>query len=291
MIDFIINPLAGGKNGKKVKAAISIIENKLNALKTEYALHYTEYPKNATELTKTLIAGGATSIVVVGGDGTLHEVLNGFSEFDRVNLGLIPCGTGNDFAHAAKIPEDPEKALNIVLKNRPEYTDFMQMPTVRGMNIIGMGIDVDVLNRYEKSSRKTKLTYTLCLIKSLFKFDYSDFSVETSDGKKEHYRSIIACVANGYRYGGGISICPPANPFDKRLNFVAIKEIKKIKLIGAFLKLKKGKVLSLPQAVHYDVREIKITPKGHYTVQVDGQLYDEIPFEVKIVSDTLKMYR
>ncbi|MBQ9485972.1 MAG: diacylglycerol kinase family lipid kinase [Clostridia bacterium] len=291
MIDFIINPLAGGKNGKKIKAAVPKIEKILTEHGVQYALHYTDHPKNATELTQKIIADGATCIAVIGGDGTLHEVINGFSDFDRVALGVIPCGTGNDFAHAVGVPEDPEKAIRLILDGTPKFTDFMQMPTVRGLNIIGMGIDVDVLNRYEKAKRKTKLTYTLCLIKSLFKFDYIDFDAKADDGKTQNYRSIIACVANGYRYGGGIAICPPANPADKKLDFVAMKEMKKIKLIGAFAKLKKGKVLTLPQAVHFNMQNVKITPQGHYTVQVDGQLYDDIPFEVKIVSDTLRFYR
>lgn len=291
MLDFIINPLAGGKNGKKVKRAVIAVEKTLKNANVNYALHYTEYSKHATILAKNLIAGGATDIIVIGGDGTLHETLNGFSDFDKVVLGLIPCGTGNDFANAIGIPEEPEKALSVILNGKAQFTDFMQTPTVRGLNIIGMGIDVDVLRRYEKCKRKTKFAYTMCLIKSLFNFKYSDFDVQISDGQKEHYRSIIAAVANGHRYGGGINICPPAKPFDNQLDFVAMKEMKKSKLIGAFIKLKKGKVLTLPQAVHFNATEIKIIPKGDYTVQVDGQLYENIPFEVKIVSDTLKMYR
>ncbi len=291
MIDFIINPLAGGKNGKKIKRALPLIQKRLETDGTSYAFHYTEYSKHATEITKNLIESGATKIVVVGGDGTLHEVLNGFSDFDRVALGVIPCGTGNDFANAVKIPEDPLKALEIILQNNPQFTDFMQMPTVRGLNIIGMGLDVDVLRAYENCKKKTKLTYTTCLIKSLFKFGYSEFDV-IADGKTgEHYRSIIAAVANGHRYGGGIAICPPANPADNKLDFVAMKEIKGLKLIGAFLKLKKGKILTLPQAVHFNMQNIKIIPNGHYTVQVDGQLYEDIPFDVKIVSDTLRFFR
>lgn len=290
MLDFIINPLAGGKNGKKVKTAVSVVETTLKNKNIPYALHYTNYPKHATKITEDLIKNGATDIVVIGGDGSLHEVLNGFFDFDKVALGLIPCGTGNDFAAAVKIPEEPEKALDVILNGTPKYTDFMQMPTVRGLNIIGMGIDVDVLRRYEKAKKKTKLTYTLCLIKSLFNFKYSDFEVET-DGKNEHYRSIIACIANGHRYGGGIEICPPAKPDDKKLDFVAMKEMKRIKLIGAFMKLKKGKILTLPQAVHFNTEKIKIAQKGDYTVNVDGQLYENIPFSIDIVSDSLRMYR
>ena len=220
----------------------------------------------------------------------MHEVINGFTNFDKCALGLIPCGTGNDFASAINLPLDPIRALDLILTGEPKFTDFMQLPTVRGINVVGMGIDVDVLNRYEKLKKKTKLGYTKCLIKTLFNFDYVDFSVEI-DGKTADYRSFIACIANGNVFGGGIPICPPADPTDKTLNFLAVREIKKLKIISAFLKLKAGKVLSLKQAEHATATEIKINAKSPYTVNVDGELYHDIPFEVKVVADTLKMYR
>ena len=67
--------------------------------------------------------------------------------------------------------------------------------------------------------------------------------------------------------------------------------MKKIKIIGAFLKLKKGKILSLKQAEHYTCENVKIQTEVPCTVNVDGELYDDIPFEVNIVKNTLKMYR
>ena len=72
MLDFIINPLAGGKKGKKIKRATAIIADKLGAAGIKYAFHYTEYPKHATVLATNLIQNGATDIIVVGGDGSLH---------------------------------------------------------------------------------------------------------------------------------------------------------------------------------------------------------------------------
>ena len=290
MLNFIVNPCAGGANGKKIKRALRAVEETLKKLKTDYVITFTHKPKHAIEITDSLIKNGATDIVVMGGDGTIHEVLNGFSSFDKVNLGIIPCGTGNDFANALKLPLEPVKALEKILNGTPKYVDFMQMPTVRGLNIIGMGVDVEVLKKYEAARKKTKFQYTKCLIKTLFKFDYTDFDVELNGGKKTHYRSFIACFANGYRYGGGIEICPAASPVDKTLNFVAIGELKGLKMIKAFIKLKKGKVLSLPETAHETFDSAVLTRDGHYTVQVDGQLYEDIPVEVKIVSDTLKVY-
>ena len=289
MLDLIVNPSAG-KDGKKVKKILPLVEKRLLERGIEYVIHATKMPKQATTLTQTLIASGATDIVVVGGDGTLHEVINGFSDFERVNLGISPCGTGNDFISSINLPLDPIKAIDLIIDGKAKYTDFMQMPTVRGLNIIGMGIDVDVLKRYSALKKKSKFKYTWCLIKTLFKFNYIDFGVEIK-GERISYRSFIACIANGYRYGGGIPICPVANSTDNKLDFVAVNELPKLKLIGAFLKLKKGKLLTLPQATHFNMEEIKVIPNGDYTVNVDGELYENIPFEVKIVSNTLKIYR
>ncbi len=290
MLDFIINPIAGGKHGKKTRKTVALIESILKEKKVEYCLHITNYKRHALNLTETLIKRGATDIVVVGGDGTLHEVINGFSNFENVNLGLIPCGTGNDFANALNIPLKPEKALEIILTNQPKYVDFMQMPTVRGINIIGTGIDVDVLKRYESLKKKNKFNYTTCLIKTLFNFDYTNFTANL-DGKSNEYRSFIACIANGRAYGGGIPICPIANPTDNKLDFVAVSSMSKIKIIGAFLKLKRGKILTMKQAQHFTCEDIKIQTEQPCTVNVDGELYDNIPFDVKIISNTLKMYR
>ena len=164
------------------------------------------------------------------------------------------------------------------------------MPGVRGINIIGTGIDVDVLQRYEKLKRKTNFGYTKCLIQTLFNFEYSEFTAEFN-GVKNDYRSFIACVANGKRYGGGLRICPGAAIDDGELNFVVIDKLKRSKIIGAFLKLKQGKIMSVNGAHMTLTDRIRITPAKASIVQVDGELYENIPFEVQVVHDTLKMYR
>lgn len=292
MLNLLVNPIAGGKHGKRMLKNLAAIENRLTEKNVPYKIFATERSGDATRLTKEIIKSGADNVIVVGGDGTLHETINGFSDFDKVALGVIPCGTGNDFAAALGIPEDPVKAVDIILEETPKFTDFMQMPTVRGLNIIGTGIDVDVLKYYAAAKKKTKLTYTKCLIKALAKFKYINFDACADDGENKNYKSFIACVANGHRYGGGIPVCPVADPTDKKLDFVAVKSVNKIKLIFAFLKLKAGKILSLKEATHFTMTNVNIVPEEkHYTVNVDGELYEDIPFKVDIVSDKLRVYR
>lgn len=289
-LDIIVNPTAGGKHGRRIKKALMAIEKRLNQRQVEYKIHYTKEKNHGIELTKQVIEQGATDVVMVGGDGTLHEVINGFCNFEKVNLGIIPCGTGNDFATVLGLPKNPVKALDLILDGQAKYTDYMQMPTVRGLNIICMGIDVSVLQKYQALKHKNKLGYTKCLIQTLMDFEYSDF-VANIDGEDVAYRSFIACVANGNQYGGGIPIAPPADPTDNHLDFVAVKEIKKSKIPVSFLKLKAGKILTLPQGVHKPCSHVKVTPSKPSYVNVDGELYFDIPLEVNIVSNKLKIYR
>jgi len=290
MLDLIVNPLAGGKNGKRMAKNLARIEKRLKERKVEYAIHFTEKPKHAVELTKTLIDNGATVIVCVGGDGTLHEVVNGFHSFDKCALGIIPCGTGNDFAEALKLEKDIDKAVDLILDGEAKYTDFIQLPTVRSINIVGMGIDVEVLKKYNALKHKNKFGYTKCLLKTLFTYDYVKFTAET-DGEKTEFKAFMACVANGSSYGGGIRICPVADASDKNLDFVAVDKLSKPKILGALLKLKGGKILSLPQATHKKITKIKIEAEKPYVVQADGELYSDIPFEAEIISDKLRIYR
>ncbi len=290
MLDLIVNPTAGGKHGEKILKALAQVEARLKERAINYRVHNAQFNGQTTELTKTLIEDGATDIVIMGGDGTLHAAINGFHDFERVNMGIIPCGTGNDFAYALKIPKDPVKAIDLIIDGQPKYTDFMQMPTVRGLNVIGMGIDVEVLKRYEKLKKKTKWGYTKCLIKTLFKFKAFDFSTKMN-GKLGDYNSFIAAVANGCVFGGGIPVCPIADAGDGKLDFVAVSGMNKLSLIRAFIKLKAGKILSLKQSEHITTDSVKVSTKLPYTVNVDGELYDNILFEVKIVSNTLKVYR
>ncbi len=290
MLDLIINPIAGGNLGKKMLKNVTLIENRLRERGAEFTFHYSSQKGDATKITADLIRSGATDIIAVGGDGTLHEVINGFSDFDRVTLGIIPCGTGNDFASALHLPLDVEKAVDVILDNSPKFTDFMQMPTVRGLNVIGMGIDVDVLKRYQKLKKKTKFGYTSSLVKTLFVFKCIEFNAQFNDENKK-YNSFIAGVANGNVFGGGIPICPTASPCDGKLDFIAVDAMNKLKIINAFIKLKKSKILTLKQTHHHTTQEIEIKVDCPYTVNVDGELYDNIPFKVKVISNTLRVYR
>ena len=275
----ITNPVAGKNKGLKTLEAVRrVFEN----AKVAFSTHTSTGEKDATNIVRKLTEAGETEIIALGGDGTLHEVLNGIADPTKCNLGLIPSGTGNDFAEHAGIPLDAEKAAELILQSEPKETDFIEVDGVRCMNVAGIGMDVDVLERCNRGKRKGKLKYLLSLLQSLFAFKGYEVEV-TSEGVEEKRNVLIASVCNGTQFGGGIRICPVADSTDKKLDVVVVDCIGgKMKIVQAFLQLMKGKVLELPETLHFLCDSVVFKPLVPCTVQLDGELYKELNFSVKI---------
>ena len=289
MYNIIVNPRSG--EGKKKKLHRRAIE-RFRARGQEICVHETERAGQATLLAHDLCEEGRGDVVVIGGDGTLHEVVNGFSNFENVALGLIPAGTGNDFAAAARIPLRPEDAADLIIDSAPKPTEFMQFPKgVRGINAAGAGIDVEILQRCRASKiLRGKFQYIISLIISLCKF--KNYKLRASVNGSEHdFNALIACIGNGYRFGGGVPMCPEAKLGDGLLDLVVVDDVKKISVPAAFVKLMKGKILQEKFTFFERCEHVEITPEKPMLVQVDGELYEDLPFVADIVKDKLRMYR
>lgn len=325
MYHIIVNPSSGGKKAQRqLHTFVRILESR----GAEYIVHSTSRPGEARELAAALTRkadcgqakspeltaeaavsqadkpvcpvqgeGAASSlcgapepeIIVVGGDGTLHEVLNGLSDPSACRLGLIPAGTGNDFAAAAGIPLNAEEAAGLILDGGTKETDYLKIGDLRCMNVGGMGMDVDVLVRCKKGKIKGKIKYFLSLLQSLFAFKGYRVTIE-SEGRKEEHRALIAVACNGRQIGGGIRICPASVIDDGKIDVMAVDCLSKRQILRVFGYLMKGKVLEYPAAEHFRCERVKITPSQPCTVQMDGELYDGVDFDVSI-GRGLKMYR
>ncbi len=287
MIHFIINPKA---NRGKISKRVVVLEKLLHEKNIEYALHYTTARGVATELAREFSKEPESVVVAVGGDGTVNEVLNGINT-ENAKFGIIPSGTGNDFITCAKIPTDVEKALDLILNGEAKPTDFMVCDGVRGLNVIGTGIDVDILNRCRKSKiLRGKLQYLASLIISLIKFKFYKFFFE-KDGEKLEKEGLIVAVGNGSQFGGGIRICPKAIIDDGELDFVVAGKLKKRKIPGAFIKLMKGRILELDFTSFERKERVQIDFDKPVTIQIDGELYDGIKFDVSVVKHGVKIFR
>ena len=283
----ISNPIAGKhRSEKNLKITQSLFESRGVA----YETHLSEREKDATRIVRELTEAGETEIVALGGDGTLHEVLNGIADPTACNLGLIPSGTGNDFAEKIGLSLNAEEAVKIILDGEAKQTDYLEVGGVRCMNVAGLGMDVDVLERCKRGKMKGKIKYLLSLVQSLFAFKGYRVEIEAA-GEKETRDVLIAAACNGSQFGGGIQICPTADVADGMLDAIVIDCIGgKWNIIKAFITLMKGKVLEYPLVKHIVCDKLHFLPETPCTVQLDGELYKDLDFEVKLRRG-LRFYR
>ncbi len=275
----IANPVAGKKSSSK---NLRIVETVLKERGVEYEIHLSRAERDATEIARRLTTAGETEIIALGGDGTLHEVLNGLVEPEKCRLGLIPSGTGNDIAERLGLPLDAEKAAGLILDGEAKPVDYLEVGGVRCMNVAGIGMDVDVLERCKKGKMKGKPKYLLSLVQSLFAFKGYKVKIEC-EGAEFERDVLIAAACNGSQFGGGIQICPTAEVSDGKIDAVIVDCIGgKWKIIKAFMKLLKGKILEYPATTHFLCEKLKFIPQNPCTVQLDGELYPNLEFSVEI---------
>ena len=287
MLHIIYNPTAGKKLAAK---NVGEVEKIFQEKGVEYEVHATCEAHDGERIARDLTERGETEIVVLGGDGTLHEVLNGLVDPSVCKLGLIPSGTGNDFAACIGLPLDVTKATDIVLNGTLKDTDYIEVADRRCMNVGGIGMDVDVLERCNRGKLKGKIKYLMSLLQSLFAFKGLPILIE-SEGREEKHDALIAAVCNGTQFGGGIVICPTAVADDQLIDVVIVDCIGgKWKIVKAFIELMKGRVLQYPLTTHFRCERVRFTTDTPCTAQLDGELYPALTFDVKLCKG-LKFYR
>ena len=286
MLHLIYNPVSG-KN--KPKKSLEKAEKLLVERGVPYEVHETQGERDAQAIAKTLTESGEREIIVLGGDGTLHEVLNGLDDPALCTIGLLPCGTGNDFAERLGLPTDAEKAMAKILDGEAKPIDYLEVGGVRCMNVAGIGMDVDVLERCQKGKLKGKIKYFISLLQSLFAFKGIGLEME-SEGRIERHEALIAAACNGSQFGGGIRICPNADVSDGKLHVVLVECIgSNWGIIKAFMSLLKGTILTYPATTEFLCERVKFTPDTPCTVQLDGELYKDLEFDVAL-KQGLKFY-
>ena len=291
MFHFIYNPIAGKGKALRCRQAL---EPMLAASGAEYRFHETRRPREGADIARELTRGAGpegSDIVAMGGDGTLNEVLNGLSDPANTRLGIIPCGSGNDFAAVMGIPGAPKDALRLILRGEAKYTDYMECGGVRGINAIGTGIDVDILRRYNRMKLlKGSAAYLVSLVLTLFEYKPRRFTELLGDAAQPH-SAFIACAGNGQRIGGGIPICPRAVIDDGLMDIVIVDDISRPRIPGAFMKLMKRQILTLPSTDFKRASALRLASDGPMPVQIDGEIYEDLPFDVHLVTGQLRVYR
>lgn len=246
MLYFIVNQTARTGKSSKVWEKVQALLKKTDI---PYEAYLTEYESHATELAGMISQKEDPDIclVVVGGDGTMNEVINGITDFDRVRFGIIPAGSGNDFGRGLGIGRDTEENVNrIIHAYQLGKTCFQPMDLGRvswengtksrlfGISS-GVGMDAIVCKKALHSGMKTflnkihlgKLTYLLLTVQTLFSMETGTVEVEHDEGKQHFDRLIFMAAMNLRAEGGGVPMAPKASPFDGVLSISSASGIPK----------------------------------------------------------------
>lgn len=287
MFDIIVNPTAGKGMAKHI---LEIVEKTFQEKGIEYQLHLTEKVGHATEYARELTQTGA-NLIVLGGDGTFNEVLNGIVDFDNTVVGFIPAGTGNDYVKATRIPTMTPDAIDLILGGKTGYIDYIDMGDKRCLNIAGAGMDVDVLVKYANMKLfKGKIRYKLATIHTAIFLKNHKVRLTIDDGEPQEMNTIIVSLANGIYIGGGMPISPNSNIADGEMDVVIVHSVKKGTQLPLLLKFLKGKHLEHPSTESIRCKHAKLEVLDDGKTQADGEIMDRKVLDCRLVHGKLRTY-
>lgn len=282
---------------------------------------YSEYPghiiKIVSKLTDPLEKYGHINLIVVGGDGTMNEVLQGIRDFDRISIGYIPTGSSNDFARALNYPRDPKEQLeNILNCSTPTLIDVGQLTyhdatddagnpvtiTRRFDVSCGIGFDAAVCEEAMRTDGTKgilnklglgKLTYITIALRNLLvdtgvKLSYT---LDDAEPVKLDRFLFVAIMENKYE-GGGFMFCPKADPTDGILDLCIASIRNKLKFLIAFPFAYKGKHTIFKGVECKRARKVRIRTTGELWVHTDGEVHRKSrDFSVETLPDKLQLLR
>ncbi|MFB6467622.1 diacylglycerol/lipid kinase family protein [Cytobacillus sp. Hz8] len=296
-LDFIINPQAGNGKGQKVW---QMVEKELQAKNISYTAQLSQYRGHVKEIAASLFKGRTETlnIVVIGGDGTLNEAINSISNEERVRLGFIPGGSGNDFSRGFGIPKNPLKALETIIDSLPAKGRQVDVGFIVNeneekiffINNMGVGFDALICKEAEVSRVKKWLNrvslgnfvYAIILLRSLFTFQCTKVQITIDGIVHEFHSTWFVTIANQPYYGGGMKISPDANASDGLLNITIVHDLSKLKLLLVSISVFWGGHVRFKEVHSFVGREISIQTASPLLIHVDGELAGSTPVKVKV---------
>jgi YegS/Rv2252/BmrU family lipid kinase len=301
----VLNPHAGGGRAGRLWTRI---EPLLWAQLGELVVAVTDRPQDVAEHLDKAYASGLTRVVSIGGDGTNHALVNALAALNeqhptgpRMEYGILPIGTGRDWARSQGIPLDPRRAAAWIAGAAPHPTDIGllasdDLPAKRAhfLNIASVGISGSVVDRVNRRARRRPWTFLGATIASVLSYKPQWMRV-TLDGQTWYDdRAWIAVVANGTTFAHGMKIAPRADVRDGLLDVILVEALAPAQVLAALRRVYNGSHLTHPGVRYERARAVTIrADQGAFGLELDGEYArgSDLRFSVRPQLINLLTYR
>jgi YegS/Rv2252/BmrU family lipid kinase len=275
----IANPIAGnGKFSKQWKEIQQVLNNK----NIDYSFVFTQFSKHEIELVQNAIQQGFRNIISVGGDGTLHNIVNGvmmqrYVKSSDITIAVLPIGTGNDWIKTYNIPNNIKKAIDCISERKTILQDIGQIKTTAGKifyfnNVAGVGYDGYIAKKLQEVKRLGALSYLIAGIYGLLFYKKSTFKISINQTiiKTTCLMTIVSICKFS---GGGMQFSKKGALNDGLFDITIFKNLSLFDLILNIKKLYNGKIVNHPKVATYKANEITVVPQNSEPfIQADGEL-------------------
>lgn len=281
----VANPAAGRG---KARRAIFAVEEAFRRRGAVFDLELTTGPQQAAAIARRALADFDV-IVAVGGDGTVNELVPGML-FSGKPLGIVPAGSGNDFIKSLGIPNDIERAVDIVLRGRTRLIDAGRINDRYFANGVGIGFDAAV-NRTSygiNHSKRGILLYLWALAKTLGRYDPVALTI-SMNGETFEQETFLLSVGNGTTCGGGFKLTPQAKLDDHLLDVTLVRPLGLGPLLWHLPRVFFGTIGKAAYATMKKTDRLRVESRGSVPVHVDGEIYegDTTALEIEVVPKAL----
>ncbi|WP_165731387.1 diacylglycerol kinase family protein [Polaribacter sp. 20A6] len=289
----IANPISGNRNfSKQWKEIQQLLNNK----KIDFSFAFTKFSKHEIELVDTAIQQGFRNIISIGGDGTLHNIVNGimmqrYAKTSDITIAVIPQGTGNDWIKTYNIPNNVKKAIEIIHKKNIILQDIGVLETDNSTvffnNVAGLGYDGYIVNKLKTLKSFGSLAYILSGIAGLLFYKKTVFKIIFNDKVLE--TNCLMTVFGICKFsGGGMQFTKNVNSTDGLLDVTIAKNLNMFDLILNLPKLYSGKIVDHKKLETYKTKAIRVVPKtAKPFIQADGEVIGTGEVQVKIIEKAI----
>ena len=292
-IIYFINPISGTKGKKQL---VALIEERTRKQFFAFQILPTNAEGNYHFLKDKIARERITDVVICGGDGTVSQIAGALID-EPINIGIIPMGSGNGLALAAKIPREISKALDIIFKGKSSFVDAFFINSTFSCMLCGLGFDAQVAHDFARQKNRGLTTYIKQTIRNFFLAKPYQFEI-VNKNQRFSAEAYFISIANGNQFGNQFTIAPKASLSDGLLDIVIVKKMSKIKLLWAILKqIKNGEIAEYNEGsfhkkdvLYFQTSRLLINNTGNAPLHIDGDPAETASrFAIQVIPRAFKL--